>query len=181
VRSGNTVKRIIWSCVGLVLGALFIVGGIFGMTSDEITCGGEKMQEGDVCVSKTRGGTTTENTLDESKTNTKIGAGVGIGMGVLVIIIAAQNLRIGIRQKRQGGLAPAAAGVPPQHWQPQAPQRWAPQSNQPAPQYPQQYQQQQYQQQQPAPQYQQPGQQWPQPPAPNQPGPPNQPSWHNQN
>lgn len=154
------MKRIIWSCVGLVLGVLFVVGGILGMNEDTFTCGGKTMQEGDVCVSETRGGRVTENTLDETKTNGKIGAIIGIAMGGLVIVVSAQNLRIGIRQRRTDrNAAPAHPATPNPHWQPQPGQNW---HHQPA----QQFQPHQAHQPYPAaPQpQQQPGwhhQQWP--------------------
>jgi hypothetical protein len=142
------VKRIIWSSVALVFGVLCIFGAIVQLNSDRVECGGETMRQGDVCVSKTRGGRVTESTLEESKTSGKVGAIAGIVIGSLIILIAAHNLKIGIRNRKTAAQAAVAGGpwpdapLPPQ----QAHQQYAPQQ-QYSPQYaPPQYppQQQQY-------------------------------------
>jgi hypothetical protein len=184
------VKRIIWSSVGLALGVLFIVGAVIGLNDDRVSCGGETMREGDVCVSKTRGGRTTENTLQDSQDNAKIGAIVGIAFGVLIIVIAAQNLRIGIKQRRSGGNMPQPAGHPQpgrpqqpgQNWHPPAgPQQqsvWQPPPTQSHP----MQQSQPMQQPHPVPPQQAWPQQQPQQPQQPQPGWQQQspPSWHEQ-
>jgi hypothetical protein len=172
------VKRIIWSSVALVFGVLCIFGAIVKLNSDRVECGSETMRQGDICVSKTRGGRVTESTLEESRTSGKIGAIAGIVMGSLIILIAAQNLRIGLRKRKTAAQAAGMATgpwsdapFPPQ----QAHQQYAPQQ-QYSPQYapPQDYPQQpQY-----APQHQQypPQQQYYQPPQHQyyrQPGPGN--------
>jgi hypothetical protein len=105
------VKRIIWSCVALVFGALVIFGAIRELNSDRVECGGETMSQGDVCVSKTRGGRVTESNLEESKTSAKVGAIAGIVIASLIVVIGFQNLKIGIRNRRA-----AAEEVPSIPW-----------------------------------------------------------------
>jgi hypothetical protein len=166
------VKRIIWSSVALVFGVLCIFGAIVKLNSDRVECGSETMRQGDICVSKTRGGRVTESTLEQSRTSGKIGAIAGIVMGSLIILIAAQNLKIGIRN---GKTAAQAAGMATGPWSDapfppqQAHQQYAPQYAPPQD-YPQQPQY--------APQHQQypPQQQYYQPPQHQyyrQPGPGN--------
>jgi hypothetical protein len=163
------VKRIIWSSVALVFGVLCIFGAIVKLNSDRVECGSETMRQGDICVSKTRGGRVTESTLEESRTSGKVGAIAGIVMGSLIILIGAQNLKIGIRNRRTAAAQAAEAGspwtdtpLPPQPAHPQyAPPQGYPQQQGYPPQYApqqQQYPPQQHYYQPPQHQYyQQPG------------------------
>lgn len=171
------MKRIIWSTVGLVFGLLMIFGAVMGMTSSRVECGGSTMQEGDICQETARkSGRVTESTYEEQKAETKIGAGVGIVFGLLITAIAAQNLRIGIRNRKRGDVPAGRPGhggpgyPPQQQWnhQPMPPQQWN--------QQPQQWNQQQWNQAPPQPMPQPMPQQQPQPQQWNrQPPPP--PGW----
>jgi hypothetical protein len=178
------VKRIIFSSVALVFFAMVIAGGILQLQSGRVECGGETMREGDVCVSKSRYGKVSESNLEESKTSAKVGSIVGIVIGAVAVLIAAQNLKIGIRN-RKTAKAGAAAGspwpdAPPQQYAPQYPQeprqgfppqqQYSPQqySPQPDPRVPvspqQQYPPQQHQSAQYPPAQDPPQQQYYQPP-----------------
>lgn len=174
------MKRIIWSVVFLLLGMAMTFGGIMAVTGDKVTCGSVTMHEGDICEQTSKkSGRVTENTYSEQQTDTRIGGSVGIVFGLLFIAVGAQNLRIGIRNRKRGPApvaqpVPAGPGYPPQQWnqapmqQPMPPQQW----NQP-PQQPQWNPQQQQQPQQWNPQQQQQPPQW-------NPQPPQQPQWNQQ-
>jgi len=120
------VKRIIWSSVALVFFAMVIAGGILQLQSGRVECGGETMREGDVCVSKSRYGKVSESNLEESKTSAKVGSIAGIVIGAVAVLIAAQNLKIGIRNRRTAKAGAAASSpwpdAPPQQYAPQYPQ-----------------------------------------------------------
>ncbi|MFB9303490.1 hypothetical protein, partial [Kibdelosporangium philippinense] len=101
------MKRIVWSSVALLFGLLFIVGGSFALFDDTVTCGGETMRQGDVCVREKNGTVVSESNLDESRTDGLIGKIIGIGMGLALIAIGAHNMRLGIRARKAGPHQPA--------------------------------------------------------------------------
>ncbi|SMD21492.1 hypothetical protein [Kibdelosporangium aridum] len=164
------MKRIVWSSVGLALGVLFIVGAMFALFDDTVTCGGKTMQQGDVCVREKNGTVVSESNLEESKTEGAIGKIMGIVFGVAFTAVGAVNLRIGLRNRKAAAHAPHPAvlnqpgmnhPVPgPWNQAPGGPQAWPQPHHQPT-----QYQQPQYQAPQQPPQHgwqQQPPQQQPQ-------------------
>ncbi|ALG11324.1 hypothetical protein [Kibdelosporangium phytohabitans] len=122
------MKRIIWSCVALALGVLFVVAATFALLDDKVSCGGKTMSEGDVCVRENRSGTVVaEDDINDTRTSEKVGTFIGIGFGVLIVVIGFQNLRIGLRNRKtaasqhQGN---TAAPWPPQPQpNPQGPQQ----------------------------------------------------------
>ncbi|ONI86415.1 hypothetical protein ALI144C_10835 [Actinosynnema sp. ALI-1.44] len=137
------MKRIVWSCVALALGVLFVVAATFALLDDKVSCGGKTMTDGDICVRENRSGTVvSEDSIDETRTSEKIGTFIGIGFGVLITVIGFQNLRIGLRNRRTGApQAPAATAAPwPQQGQAQQGQPQTTQQGWPHPEQPQQAQ-----------------------------------------
>jgi hypothetical protein len=162
-------KRVIWCTIGIVFGAILILGGISKMSSfSQVKCGGRVMLPGDTCESTSKYGVKKTSTYEEQAKSDQAGTWAVVGAGGLLIIFSAWKLIQGLRKRDKAAAGPDDLT---QHWNQQQPpepqpaaQGW--QTRQPPPQYPQgphQYQQPpqgwQYQQQ-PIPQQQPPNQSW---------------------
>ena len=128
------MKDWIYSILTTVLGVVLLALGISGLSSTDVTCGGQTMSSGDRCVEMKSGRETDlEQTRSENRTGnySMLGGGAAalIGGGIWI----AMNARRTGRRRANGGPHPATvvgAGIPPQPY---------PQAGQPhSPHYPQQ-------------------------------------------
>jgi hypothetical protein len=167
------MKRIIVSSMVLLFGIVGILGGISKLNNSTVDCGGKVMGAGDTCVTTAVTGVETgSSSFEEQEKSSNFGNWVVIGVGAIIVLIGAENLKIGIKNRRKkpgentpGGLAPAVAGLGEQQgvpWNQPAADWQQAQPQQPSPQYPQQG---------PPPQgYQQAQPGWDAPPSGRQPG-----------
>ena len=80
----------LWRIIGnrwgaVILGVVAVVFGLILMSSSEVKCGSQVMQEGDICQ-VTNKGSTTEKTYDEQKSSERTTAYLITGVGALLII-----------------------------------------------------------------------------------------------
>ncbi len=158
-------KRIIWSIVGIVFGAMAIAGGLLKAShttpDSAVECGGKIMSPGDTCETTSKTGDKKVKTYEEQRQSNQGENYLVVGFGGLIVLISAWQLVKGLRARKKTPVPLTDAA--PQTWNPPA-QQWPTHPSPP---------QQQWAPQQPAP----PQQQWPaQPPqqAAAQPTPPHQ-------
>ncbi|MEV4312382.1 hypothetical protein [Actinocrispum sp. NPDC049592] len=175
-------KRIIWSIIGLVFGAMAIAGGLLKAShttpNSAVDCGGKIMSPGDTCESTSKTGVKKVKTYEEQRQSNQGENYLVVGFGGLIMLISAWQLVKGLRgPKTPAPLTQAAHQNPPtQQWPPHPTppqQQWPPRHSAPAqPQWPAQTLQGN------APQPSPPQQEWLQqtPTARLQPPPP-QPQW----
>jgi hypothetical protein len=93
--------------LNLILGPLFVVGGIFLLSDNgPVTCGGHVMTAGDTCQSKLYGVVPVgARSMDGQRTYERVASGVLIVFGLYA---AGSGVRALIRQRKEGAASVAS-------------------------------------------------------------------------
>ncbi|GGN22456.1 hypothetical protein FHR83_005561 [Actinoplanes campanulatus] len=92
-----TIAKNRWAA--LIIGLVLIPLGLLNATStDQVTCGGQVMQEGDICETSRRG-STTERSYDEQKENDVTGSYILAGVGGVLVLVGATQFVLRARRR----------------------------------------------------------------------------------
>lgn len=146
--NARLVKERVQAVACGIVGIGMIVGGVFALTDDDVTCGAQTMEKGEVCEETRRGETTAERDFDaQASENTSTGwlltgggAAMAVGSGAWAYFGFVRKKRV-TAQQVAAGLTPATvrgAAQPPspggrQPAQPYPPAPYRPAPHQPRP------------------------------------------------
>jgi hypothetical protein len=101
------MKSILRLVIGAVIGIGLLLVGVNELGSDEVTCGSQQMSPGDIC-SEIGGGSTTDRTYDEQKSDNERTGWIMTGIGAVFLIGTVGVAGVGFaRRNRVPGPAPA--------------------------------------------------------------------------
>ncbi|MDI1459479.1 hypothetical protein QEZ54_00715 [Catellatospora sp. KI3] len=95
----------------LILGLLALGFGIWQLNQTEVTCDGQTMSEGDICVHTKRGRTTAENTFAEERESQQLTGQIATGVGGLMALGGAGWIVAGIVRGKREDETPATDPV----------------------------------------------------------------------
>lgn len=104
--------RFIFNRIGaVIIGALFLLVGLFAFGGSDVKCGDKVMSQGDICTEISKGNSV-DRTYDEQKSDNQRTQYIILGAGAIIIvggIIA--NVRHYTKKKAEVAAAPAAPAV----------------------------------------------------------------------
>ena len=119
-------KRIVWSIVGLVFGAMAIAGGLLKASQttpdSAVECGGKIMSPGDTCETTSKTGVKKVKTYEEQRQSNEGENYLVVGFGGLIVLISAWQLVKGLRAAKKP--LTAAGPNPANQPNPAQPQQW---------------------------------------------------------
>jgi hypothetical protein len=92
-----TIAKNRWAALFIGL-ALIPLGLFYANSQGEVTCGGQVMQEGDICQT-TKRGSTREQTVDEVKQSNVTGGYVIAGVGGVLVLVGATQFVLRARRR----------------------------------------------------------------------------------
>ena len=98
----RVVRGILQVILALIIGGGLIIFGITQAVSDDVSCGSQKMTQGDICETKSNGSTKERGYEEQKKDNQRTGyimAGVG---GVILLGGVFQGIRTARRRTAVG-------------------------------------------------------------------------------
>ncbi|MBV1848640.1 hypothetical protein [Catellatospora tritici] len=95
----------------LIIGVLALGFGIWQLNQTEVTCDGQTMTEGDICVHTKNGRTTDENTLAEERESQQLTGKIAAGLGGVMVLGGAGWIVAGIVRGKREDETPATDPV----------------------------------------------------------------------
>jgi hypothetical protein len=96
----------------LIIGAIALAAGLYMYTNDEVTCGGQVMQAGDVCEHTKYGMTTSENSAEDEMKSQHTGGLVLSIVGGILVIAGVTRIILGAVRKPEEPVQPAQQSAP---------------------------------------------------------------------